>query len=279
MDITWENHKRSLYPPRLSQKLKVLSFGAGVQSSTLLMLYENGVLPNPPDFAIFADTQAEPQAVYKWLKFIRKKTKIPIYIFTRGDLAEDYIVTSGITGKDFNILPVHSLNSKGNPGIGKRQCTRDYKIDVIYQGIRMILRYEKGEPQGDTSVEMVIGISLDEIQRMKTSMLAWVKNSYPLVDMGWTRDNCKEYFAKLNFPTPPRSSCYFCPFRSNNQWLDLKRNHKYDWRKALKIDKALRARGEFLHRSLVPLIDADLKEKDNPQIDGIVNECSGICGV
>ena len=46
------------------ERVRVLSLGAGVQSSTLAFLYQNGVLKPAPHFAIFADTQTEPKAVY-----------------------------------------------------------------------------------------------------------------------------------------------------------------------------------------------------------------------
>ena len=45
--------------------LRILSLGAGVQSSTLLMkIYNNEI--KPVDAAIFADTGNEPQEVYEW---------------------------------------------------------------------------------------------------------------------------------------------------------------------------------------------------------------------
>ena len=43
--------------------LRLLSLGAGVQSTTLLLLAAEGRLPTP-DAAIFADTGWEPAAVY-----------------------------------------------------------------------------------------------------------------------------------------------------------------------------------------------------------------------
>ena len=43
---------------------KVLSLGAGVQSSTLAFMYEYGEIGPMPDFAVFADTMAEPCLLY-----------------------------------------------------------------------------------------------------------------------------------------------------------------------------------------------------------------------
>ncbi len=48
--------------------LKVLSLGAGVQSSVMLLMADRGLLGDKPDVAIFADTQWEPKEVYEHLE-------------------------------------------------------------------------------------------------------------------------------------------------------------------------------------------------------------------
>ena len=52
--------------------LRILSLGAGVQSSTLALMIEKGEIPMV-DAAIFADVGAEPKKVIKWLDFLKKK--------------------------------------------------------------------------------------------------------------------------------------------------------------------------------------------------------------
>jgi 3'-phosphoadenosine 5'-phosphosulfate sulfotransferase (PAPS reductase)/FAD synthetase len=48
--------------------MRVISLGAGVQSTTLLLLAHRGELPGGPvDYAIFADTGWEPAGVYRHL--------------------------------------------------------------------------------------------------------------------------------------------------------------------------------------------------------------------
>ncbi len=49
--------------------LRVLSLGAGVQSTTLALMIEKGEIPMV-DAAIFADTGAEPKAVYDHLDWL-----------------------------------------------------------------------------------------------------------------------------------------------------------------------------------------------------------------
>ena len=48
-------------------KLRCLSLGAGVQSTTMALMAAHGALTPMPDCAIFADTGWEPEAVYDHL--------------------------------------------------------------------------------------------------------------------------------------------------------------------------------------------------------------------
>ena len=52
--------------------MKILSLGAGVQSSTLALMAEHGEIEKP-DCAIFADTQSEPEEVMEWLGYLETK--------------------------------------------------------------------------------------------------------------------------------------------------------------------------------------------------------------
>ena len=55
----------------MSNKLRILSLGAGVQSSTLALMIEKGEIPMV-DAAIFADVKGEPKAVTDWLEYLKK---------------------------------------------------------------------------------------------------------------------------------------------------------------------------------------------------------------
>ena len=68
-----------------SSSLRVLSLGAGVQSTTLALMIEHGEVPMV-DCGIFADTQNEPQKVMEHLDWLEKKLSYPIYRVTAGDL-------------------------------------------------------------------------------------------------------------------------------------------------------------------------------------------------
>ena len=59
--------------------LRILSLGAGVQSSTMALMAAHGELPRP-NCAIFADTGDEPAAVYRWLDYLESIVCNPLRV-------------------------------------------------------------------------------------------------------------------------------------------------------------------------------------------------------
>jgi hypothetical protein len=75
----------------MRNNLRILSLGAGVQSSTLALMIEKGQVPMV-DAAIFADVKGEPKAVYEWLDYLKTQvTKYPIYVVTWRNLKQDIL--------------------------------------------------------------------------------------------------------------------------------------------------------------------------------------------
>jgi hypothetical protein len=259
-------------------RLKVLSLGAGVQSSALLLMACEGEIEKP-DHAIFADTQSEPQAVYDWLERLEGWSSIPIHRVTAGSLEQDVLRSVQISTRVAQ-PPLFVRNAKGVKGILRRACTRDYKVVPIERYIKKELL--KGENQ---TVERWFGISLDEVHRMKQGQPPFV-NRYPLVERKMTRHDCQRWLESHGYPLAPRSACYFCPYHSNDFWRRMKKQEPKEWAKAVKFDAAIRSgprgvRGEtFLHASLKPLGEIDLSsEEERGQGSLFGEECEGMCGV
>ncbi len=130
-----------------------------------------------------------------------------------------------------------------------------------------------------------IGITLDEIQRMKTSRHKYIKNRWPLIELDMTRHDCLRWMKAHKFPTPPRSACRYCPFHSDAEWKRLKESEPAEFEKALQFEKALnisRTSQLFLHRSCKPLSEVDFStdtERGQGLLAGFGNECEGMCGV
>jgi hypothetical protein len=262
--------------------LRVLSLGAGVQSTTVALMIEAGEIPMV-DCAIFADTMQEPSSVYTHLEWLKKQLSFPVYTTSIGDLKKDII--NAVSGNKFLSIPLFTVNKQtGKKGLLRRQCTREYKISPVNQKVRELLGLKKGEKRKNgTEVEMLMGISLDEPSRMRTNIIKYIKNVYPLIEKRMSRQDCLDWMNKNNFPKPPRSACTFCPFHSDTEWLDIKQNKK-EWDDVVELDYFIRngtkqsSNEVFLHHSCKPIDQVDLS-KEPDQLNMFENECSGGCGL
>lgn len=267
--------------------LRVLSLGAGVQSSTLIFkLLEEEI--KPVDVAIFADTGNEPKEVYDWLDYLIKitKNKIDIRVVRNekntGNIVKDILSPSG----RFASIPVYTINKDGTKGNTRRTCTHEYKIIPIHKEVRNILDVTNLRGK---AVEMVMGISYDEIQRTNTAPNKWQINCYPFIPSKITRDDCKHWISHSEYDQPPRSACIICPYHRNKEWQHLKDNYPEEFKHALWFDEELRKNKEsqfinkldgelYLHDSRKPLKDIDFGELEEKQYKLFDDECTGMCG-
>lgn len=263
--------------------MRVLSFGGGVQSTTLLMLAIHGEAPRP-DAVVFADTGWEPAAVYQHLVWCRtqcERSGLPFHVATYENIRVrvEEALRSRAT---FINLPLYVRNSQtGERGILRRQCTDRFKITPIRRKMRELLAMTDGD-----HVELQLGISLDEVVRMKPSRVQWVTHTFPLIDLRMTRNACLEWMAVRGYPTPPRSACIGCPFHSDAYWRAMRDEAPEEWAEAVEFDRSIRMvpqmpGGEFyLHASLQPLGEVDLRtDFDRGQGNLFASECEGMCGV
>ncbi|WP_350283519.1 hypothetical protein [Nitrosomonas sp.] len=258
--------------------MKVLSLGAGVQSSALALMAEHGDIEKP-DYAIFADTGWEPNHVYSWLDYLISKLSFPVIRVSAGNIRDD-LIRNIETGDRFASIPFYL-----NGGMGRRQCTSQYKLQPIFKKVRELLGYQPSKRIPAGSVQMYIGISLDEVHRMKPSREIWISNRYPLIDLMFSRIDCLSWMDAKGYPLPPKSSCVGCPFHNDSYWMDLKRSDPDSFSDAVRIDNLLRSRGprkfmnhfEYMHRSRKPLADIDFTDFQR-EIDFFGMECEGICG-
>ena len=100
--------------PMGKKSLRILSLGAGVQSSTLALKIKHGEIPMV-DAAIFADVKGEPKAVYTWLDWLEKQLNYPVYRVTYRDLKQDILDAAVGKHKAFT-APFYTKN----PETGKK---------------------------------------------------------------------------------------------------------------------------------------------------------------
>lgn len=296
-------------------RLRALSLGAGVQSTTMALLAAHGEIGPMPDCAIFADTGWEPRAVYDHLEWLMSPNVLPfpVHIVSAGNI-RDQLIGAG-EGKRWASIPAfaktvtpagaevpvfdeddegelvevatrHTTTETVSIGMIRRQCTTDFKIVPIRRKTRELAGLTRKRSPPFAVVETWIGISTDEIIRAKPSFEAWQLKRFPLIEKRMSRRDCLAWLRRHNYPDPPKSACIGCPFHDNARWRYMRDHDAEAWADAVEVDETMRnglrgIRGQvFLHRSCVPLDQADLSTAaDHGQLDLWPNECEGMCGV
>lgn len=280
-------------------EIHILNLGAGVQSTTLDLMYREGAITGEPvRCSIFADTKEEPKAVYDHLAWMQSLPGHEILVRSRGSLGDQLKNGLNATGQRFISIPAYTKPQEINrvfreepaelsldyddgimpdgredrEGMIRRQCTQEFKLIVIYDTIRReILFLEKGEriPKG-TRIINVIGISLDEAGRAMRMLKRETKSNgfrFPLLELQMTRQDCINYLEGRVPHKVPRSACVFCPFHDDNEWLDLKEFDPEGWNRAVEVDESLRIPGNVVNRGM----DAPMYLHDSCQPLRLVN--------
>lgn len=262
--------------------MRVISLGWGVQSWTLAAMAALGELR--VDAVLHADTYYEKTATYafirRWQPWLEKQG---LRLVTVGDEAQVAKVTTAETDMPAFTLSVAELTSvqrdswfdddddglrdddlnevgvTAKEGQLRRQCTQRWKVEPMRRWLRA--EFERaGVKRTAGCVVSLMGISLDEYERMKTSDVRWIVHEYPLIERRMTRADCEGWLVRHGLEVPPKSACVFCPFQGKASWQTLKRSDPHGWSQAVAVDEAIRnvrpPRELFVHRKRIPLVDA-----------------------
>jgi hypothetical protein len=248
--------------------MNIVSLGGGVQSTALCLMAKHGIITPMPDMAIFADTGWERLGTLKHVEWLSKNLPFPVHTVQNINLRDN------IAGKGHPI----SLPTFCQGGILRRQCTKEAKIVPIRRALRVTMRQKNVR-----NLNLWIGISLDEVSRMKASDVNYISHRWPLIESRITRAGCIDWMENNGYPIPPKSSCVGCPFHSDRNWIELKNNYPEEYADAVLADRQLRQFAHlktkypmFLHRSCQPLDEVAFSNEDQ---FGMLNECEGFCGI
>lgn len=251
-------------------RLRSLSLGAGVQSTTLLLLSVEGRLP-PLDAAIFSDTGWEPDAVYAHLDRLEQEVAapagIPVYRVRAGNIRRDALDP----GHRFASMPLYVRNPDGTVGMIRRQCTGEYKLKPIKKKVRALLGHPTGRLPAGLFAEQWVGISRDEFTRAKDSGIKYALNRHPLLELDWSRTDCLRFLRRRGWADTPKSACIGCPFHTDAMWRQMREQQPAEWADAVAFDHSVRSGGArgthngtpllgkaYLHRSCLPLDQAPI---------------------
>lgn len=254
---------------------RVLSLGWGVQSFTLVAMSALGEL-EPVDAAVHADTTHERVETYafaeRWTPWLEECGVVVVVVVATHEKKNIVDKWGGLQ------IPAYTTTENGAGQI-RRQCTYEWKTKPMRQWIQ---EHRERQP-----VELLLGISMDEFQRMKDADVKYITHRWPLIEKRMTRDDCKQWLREHGLEVPPKSSCVFCPYHNRLGWSELYHSGNGDWEKAVAVDEAIRKVRPpydlFVHSSRKPLTELDLRTpQEKGQLELWANwdlECSGICGI
>lgn len=245
------------------ETLRIFSYGGGVQSNAVMVLQALGKLPATYDAYVFSNVGADSEnpATLDYIETVAKPFMAEheirfIEVRKPGPTLKELIMSE----RKSVVIPAYTCDG-GKVRRLHRNCTDDFKVKVIDSFI--------AELPGVTHAEVGLGISMDEFERVKDTnwhdefggrKLGFTKRrDYPLIDLGLTREECKRIVSSVGLPEPPKSSCFYCPFRQTNEWIEFKKAEPELFAQAVEIDEQVRSKETsvqgraYLHRSATPL--------------------------
>lgn len=213
----------------------VFSCGGGVQSTACLVLAAQGVIPYRTFvFANVGDQAEDPRTLryiaevlkpfavqhgIKWVDVQRcRRDGTPVDLFTE-------------LHRPIRSIDIPVRMTSGAPG--NRNCTVHFKIKPIAKWIK---RNAPGCTLGK-------GISVDEYHRATpTREDDGYLSAYPLIELGYRRSDCLRIVAEAGLPQPPKSSCWFCPYKTTDQWTTMRRERPELFFKVAELERTLNAR-------------------------------------
>lgn len=273
--------------------MNVLSFGAGIDSTAIALMANEGLISKKLDAVIFANTGYEKRNTYKHIADIKKILDIPFYTTTKGNIYKD--ISKGIEENTrITSLPFFVKNENGTIGRLKRQCTSDYKINAVHAKIRELLNVKA--LSSSLNIKVWIGFNASEPERISRKRQSiktnWETIAVPCYNVELTktsiktveyvenrlfRNDLEQYLTKYDLPNLSKSGCKCCPNMSDLMWLEMKENNEQDFKDAIEFDKMIRKipniKGEcYLHRSCKPLDEVQFNFLDFRSFG-----CSDVC--
>jgi hypothetical protein len=283
-----------------SVKLRIISYGGGVQSTAMCVLAVQGKLDNimggPVDAAVFANVGNDSEHP-DTLEYVRN-VMMPWAELSGLNIVDVQKQKNGVPESlmeemlnNEKSIPIPVKMPNGAPGV--RSCTANFKIKVIHKWIKsqgVSVKAQSGERnhqsklhqvlvdqirseyaldktsvrklsekygvsktqinaiinnkywsgEKDTFAVVAIGISTDEIHRIKKKREEPHEIAvYPLIELGLDRDDCKKIIADAGLPIPPKSACFFCPFHGKDYWREMKSDRPDLWEKTVSLEKHL----------------------------------------
>lgn len=209
------------------------------------------------DYLVFADTGCELPETYRYIREVVR----PVC----REMGVDFVTVRGrerSRGRVFTDLYSWCWHYRIIPLREYRVCTDKFKV-------RPINRWLKSE-LGGCEYELLIGFDAGERHRRAVGGGGAVGIRYPLIELGYTRGDCRRIIRGVGWPVPPRSGCYICPFATLRRWRRLYEVHPDLYAKAEALEKNSHKypdRGGILTSQNIPLEELRKRLTNTRQAD------------
>ena len=236
---------------------RFISFSGGVESTAMCVLYGADAK------AIWCDTGSEHSAMYERMNIVEGAVKL---IHPQFEIVK-IIPNVKAKGVQTETLEKYCIESKVMPSQQMRFCTRKFKVEPIDNYLYL---------QGGG--ELMIGFNFDEQGRTgNMEKLSNVAYSYPLIDDGYTREDCEEILTKYNLhPNFPvymnRGGCRMCFFKSQKEYKAMYHLNKPEYLEVQKFEEQIQDKRKKFYsimgngKSLSQLAIECEREKDFMQV-------------
>jgi hypothetical protein len=294
--IRLATHDESCRHFRGKQMLTILSYGMGVESTAILVRWikEPSIRPCPLEELIlitsqtgdeYNDTQRDVETHI--LPLLREHRIRYVQLARRGHLEADGITILSDSREperlfikgDYKLSDELRLAGTVPQYGGEHTCSLKFKAWVIEQWLTLHLNHPARHAFGYNADEtarvarseaaalkrIAFGFNVEERGRIEKALsydTALRQSFYPLVEWGWTRQDCIDYLRSQLGITWRKSACVQCPFNAlKDDALARNREHPKQVAEAMMLEHlslSLNPRGTlYRNQSLIEITDAN----------------------
>lgn len=123
---------------------------------------------------------------------------------------------------------------------GYKKCSLKHKIGTQEKFCNNYPPCQEVWARGDKVVKFIgydAGEDYRRVNAISHDMIdTKYKKEYPLIDWGWTREDCVAAIEQEGLPLPGKSSCFFCPSMKRHEIRTLYHNHRDLFDRAIAIE-------------------------------------------
>lgn len=192
-------------------RTQIWSCGGGVQSAAIAALIVTGKLPKP-DLAAIVDTGRERSSTWDYFNFTLEPGLSRVGVKLNRIYKSEYATVDLVSSGGSILLPGFT-NINGKIGKLPGYCSNEWKARPLQRWARKM---------GVKQADCWLGISTDEMKRVRQSEMMWWQKKYPLIfEVPMSRQQCIDLVKSIGWPEPPRSSCWMCPNMGKHEWESI----------------------------------------------------------